>query len=53
VIDEEPWKGFGVVMNDKKEGVILPIVVEPNNPKENNSLTGPTKITVFNHRHER
>jgi hypothetical protein len=39
VIDEEPWKGFGVVMNDKKEETIISIVMEPNN-----SLTGPTKI---------
>jgi hypothetical protein len=40
-------------MNDKKGEVKLSIGVDPNKPKENNSLTGPTKITVFNHRHER
>jgi hypothetical protein len=53
VMDEQLWKGFEVVMNDNKGGMKLPIGVEPNNPKENNSLTGRTKITVFNHRHER
>jgi hypothetical protein len=53
VIDEQRWKGVRLVMNDKKGEVKLSIGVEPNNPKENNSLTGPTKITVFNHRHAR
>jgi hypothetical protein len=53
VIDEQHWKGVEVVMNDKRGEVKLSIGVEPNNPKENNSLRGPTKMTVFNHRHER
>jgi hypothetical protein len=50
VIDERRWKGVRLA---KRGEVKLSIGVEPNNPKENNSFKGPTKITVFNHRHER
>jgi len=37
-------------MNDKSGKVKRFIGMQPNNPKENNSLTATTKMAVFNHR---
>lgn len=49
VIDEQCWEGVRLV---KRGEVKISIRTEPNSPKQDNSLTVPTKITVFNHRHE-